>query len=92
LSLNSISGDEVTTAELLQEVNIPRQRLYYLEQKGFIRPTKKRIGEKDFRDYSQEDLDKVRAIWRYLQQGLRYSVAYERALEDLRQPSLLGTR
>ena len=82
----------MTTAELLQEVDIPRQRLYYLEQKGFIQPVKKRIGEKQFREYSREDLDKVRAIWRHLQQGLRYRVAYERALEDLRQPSLLDTR
>jgi hypothetical protein len=47
-----------TTSEVVSEVGIPRQKLYYLERK-------------------------------YLKQGFRYRAAYERALEELKQPRLL---
>jgi len=30
-----------STTEILEKIDIPRQRLYYLEQKGYIRPKKK---------------------------------------------------
>ena len=76
------------TAEVISEVGIPRHKLYYLEQKGFIKPTKTRRGEKEFRSYPDHEVEKVKYIWKYLQQGFRYRVALEHALEDLRQPPL----
>jgi DNA-binding transcriptional MerR regulator len=79
----------MTTAEILERVDIKRHTLYYLEQKRFVRPRKKRTGEKEFRNYSKEDLDRLCAIEPHLKAGLRYSAAIERAHEDLRQPSLL---
>jgi DNA-binding transcriptional MerR regulator len=78
-----------TTSEVVHEVGIPRQKLYYLEQKAFVKPETERRGEKTFRYYPAREVDKVRAIWKYLQQGFRYRAAYERALEDLKQPKLL---
>ena len=78
-----------TTSEVVSEVGIPRQRLYYLEQKDFVKPETERRGEKTFRFYSDREVEKVRAIWKYLKQGFRYRTAYERALEDLKQPKLL---
>ena len=78
-----------TTSEVVHEVGIPRQKLYYLEQKAFVKPETERRGEKTFRFYPAREVDKVRAIWKYLQQGYRYRAAYERALEDLKQPKLL---
>ena len=78
-----------TTSEVVNEVGIPRQKLYYLEQKTFVKPETERRGEKTFRFYPAREVEKVRAIWKYLQQGFRYRSAYERALEDLKQPKLL---
>jgi DNA-binding transcriptional MerR regulator len=78
-----------TTSEVVNEVGIPRQKLYYLEQKAFVKPETEQRGEKTFRFYSNREVEKVRAIWKYLRQGFRYRAAYERALEDLRQPKLL---
>jgi DNA-binding transcriptional MerR regulator len=78
-----------TTSEVVNEVGIPRQKLYYLEQKAFVKPETERRGEKTFRFYPAREVEKVRAIWKYLQQGFRYRAAYERALEDLKQPKLL---
>ncbi len=78
-----------TTSEVVNEVGIPRQKLYYLEQKAFVKPETERRGEKTFRFYPDREVEKIRAIWKYLRQGYRYRAAYERALEELKQPRLL---
>ncbi len=78
----------ISTQELLARIDIPRQKLYYLEQKGFISPKKRQIGEKEFREYSDRDLIKVEHIWKYLKKGFKYRVAYEKAMEELRNPEL----
>lgn len=78
----------IRTPELLAKIDIPRQKLYYLEQKGFIKPTKTVIGEKEFRQYSEEDVKKVEYIWKYLKKGFKYKVAYAKAMEELASPQL----
>ncbi len=78
----------IRTPELLAKIDIPRQKLYYLEQKGFIKPTKIVIGEKEFRQYSEEDVKKVEYIWKYLKRGFKYKVAYAKAMEELANPQL----
>jgi hypothetical protein len=59
------------------------------EQKAFVKPETERRGEKTFRFYPDREVEKIRAIWKYLRQGFRYRAAYERALEELKQPKLL---
>ena len=71
------------TPEILKKIDIPRQKLYYLEQNGYIKPQKTVIGEKSFREYSNEDVKKVECIWQYLKKGFKYRVAHEKALEEL---------
>jgi DNA-binding transcriptional MerR regulator len=78
----------ISTQELLAKIDIPRQKLYYLEQKGFITPKKKQVGEKEFREYSEKDLILVEHIWKYLKKGFKYRVAYEKAREELLNPEL----
>lgn len=78
----------IRTPELLAKIDIPRQKLYYLEQKGFIKPQKTVIGEKEFREYSEEDVKKVEFIWKYLKRGFKYKIAYEKAMEELINPQL----
>ncbi|MBI3399280.1 MAG: MerR family transcriptional regulator [Deltaproteobacteria bacterium] len=73
----------IKTPELLKKIDIPRQKLYYLEQKGYIKPQKIIIGEKSFREYSDEDIKKIECLWKYLKKGFKYRVAYEKALEEL---------
>jgi hypothetical protein len=36
------------TSDLLKKINIPRHKLYYLEQKGYINP--KKNNQRRFRD------------------------------------------
>ncbi len=78
-----------TTAEIVDEIGIPLHRVYYLENKGYIKPIKRSRGEREFRYYRERDVELIRLIWKYYKEdGLRYTVAYQKALEALRQPSL----
>jgi DNA-binding transcriptional MerR regulator len=78
----------IRTPELLRKIDIPRQKLYYLEQKGYIKPQKTVIGDKEFREYTDEDVKKVECIWKYLKKGFKYKVAYEKAMEELAGPQM----
>ncbi|MFZ3072609.1 MAG: MerR family transcriptional regulator [Thermodesulfobacteriota bacterium] len=71
------------TPELLAKIDIPRHKLYYLEQKGYIKPHKTVIGEKEFREYNEEDVKKVEVIWKYLKKGFKYKIAFEKAMEEI---------
>jgi DNA-binding transcriptional MerR regulator len=78
----------VKTSQLVKELQITRDTLYYLEKKGFITPKKRKAGKKLIRDYSEVDVRKVELIWKYLKMGFKYEVAYEKALEQLNNPEL----
>lgn len=71
------------TSELLQRVDIPRHKLYYLEQKGYVKPGRVPMGDLEAREYSSEDVEKIRVIWKYLKKGFRHKVAYQKAMEEL---------
>lgn len=78
----------IKTPELLKLIDIPRQKLYYLEQKGYISPQKIVIGEKEFREYSEGDVQRIECIWKYLKKGFKYKIAYEKAQEELSNPQM----
>lgn len=82
----------MTTAELLTKVDIPRHKLYYLEQKGYIAPKRIPMGDLQAREYSQDDVEKVRLIWKYLKKGFKHRTAYAKAIEDLRHNGRGGNR
>lgn len=71
------------TNELLSLVDIPRHKLYYLESKGYVTPERFPMGDIEAREYSDEDIEKIRAIWKYLKQGFKHRVAYQKALAEL---------
>ena len=73
----------MTTTEFVRMTNIPRHRIYYMEQCGYIAPRKSLRGEYLIRDYSNEDARTAQAIWRYVQQGFKWRIAHEKALKDL---------
>jgi DNA-binding transcriptional MerR regulator len=73
----------VKTHELLERVDIPRHKLYYLEQKGYIVPQRIPMGDLEAREYSEADARLVQAIWKYLKKGYKHRVAYHKALDDL---------
>ncbi len=73
------------TAELLALIKIPRHKLYYLEQKGYINPKRIPMGDLEVREFAHEDIEKIRLIWKYLKQGFRHKVAHQKALEEIQK-------
>ncbi len=71
------------TSDVLEKIDIPRHKLYYLEQKGYIRPRKVPRGELEAREFSNQDFRKIQAIWKYLKLGFRHKVAFQKAMEEL---------
>jgi len=80
------------TKEVLEKIDMPRDRLYYLEYKGFIKPKRIPMGEIEAREFSDKDFHKIEIIWKYLKQGFRYRVAYQKAIEEFNNPQLEFTR
>ena len=71
------------TLEVLKKIDIPRHKLYYLEQKGYINPEKITRGDLEMREYTEEDFRKIQIIWKFLKQGFKHKVAYQKAMENL---------
>ncbi len=75
------------TAEILKEIDIPRHKLYYLEQKGYIKPRRIPMGDLEAREYSDEDILKIKLIWKYLKRGFKHKTAYQKATEEMNSNS-----
>jgi DNA-binding transcriptional MerR regulator len=71
------------TSEILQKIDIPRHKLYYLEQKGYIVPKRTPMGDLEAREYTPQDVVMVQLIWKYLKQGFKHKAAYRKALAEL---------
>ncbi len=76
------------TSDILKKLSIPRHKLYYLEQKGYIKPKRIPMGELESREYSDEEFRKLELIWKYLQSGFKHKIAYEKAMEEMENPKL----
>ncbi len=76
------------TSDILEKIDIPRHKLYYLEQKGYIHPKKVPRGELEAREFTEKDFEKVKIIWKYLKQGFKHKIAYQKAMEELKNPQL----
>lgn len=71
------------TSELLQRIDIPRHKLYYLEQKGYVKPTRIPMGDLEAREYSKADVELIAVIWKYLKKGFKHKIAYQKAIEEI---------
>lgn len=72
------------TAEILRKIDIPRHKLYYLEQKGYVTPKRIPMGDLEAREYSETDILKIKLIWKYLKRGFKHKTAYRKAIEELK--------
>ncbi len=70
------------TSEIINNLHIPRHKLYYLEQKGYVKPKRIPMGDLESREFSKQDFELVKLIWKYLQQGFKHKVAYHMAREE----------
>ncbi|HUK55942.1 MAG TPA: MerR family transcriptional regulator [Nitrospiria bacterium] len=80
------------TADILKKVDIPRHKLYYLEQKGYINPRRVPMGDLEAREYSEEDILKIKLIWKYLKRGFKHKTAYRKAIDEMKAGGALVRR
>ena len=67
--------------EILSRIDIPRNRLYYLEKKGYIKPEIIIKGNRKIKEYSKDDFVKIQTIWHLIKQGMDYQSAFEKAMD-----------
>ncbi|MFQ5598428.1 MAG: MerR family transcriptional regulator [Nitrospiria bacterium] len=72
----------MNTSDIINKIDIPRHKLYYLEQKGYVSPRRVPMGDLEARRYTGEDFLKIGLIWKYLKKGFKHKVAYQKAMED----------
>ncbi len=73
------------TSEIVRKIDIPRHKLYYLEQKGYIKPRRIPMGDLEAREFSKTDYERVKRIWKYLKRGFKHKIAYQMALGERSQ-------
>ena len=72
------------TSEILNKLDIQRHKLYYLEQKGYVSPKRIPMGDLEAREYSRQDFERIKTIWKYLQRGYKHKAAYQMAVEEMK--------
>ncbi|MCJ7744278.1 MAG: MerR family transcriptional regulator [Dehalococcoidales bacterium] len=61
----------------------------YLERKGFINPSRRRLNRREVRQYQEADTRRVQLIIKYRRQGFTWDTAYQKAMREQENPSLL---
>jgi len=56
---------------------LEKRFVHYLEGQGYIRPAKLQKARIARRNYSEADVERIRAIWRYYQRGISIQRAWE---------------
>ena len=72
------------TSEILNKLDIPRHKLYYLEQKGYVSPRRIPMGDLEAREFSKQDFERIKTIWKYLQRGYKHKAAYQMAVAEMK--------
>jgi DNA-binding transcriptional MerR regulator len=76
-------------AELLASCSgMTKEHVYYLEQRGHLKPIKQRHGKVERNLYTTQQLEFVQAVWSHRQRGCSPKEAVERALRDQSQGQL----
>ena len=79
----NILSNLCTIADLLALCDgMKREDIYYLEQRGYIRPLKQKHGRLERNLFTQKQATLCVTIWRHRQAGLSPRKAYEKALRE----------
>ncbi len=74
--------------EITEKVGIPRSKVYYLEQRGYVKPTRTERGDLDFLEFSEADFLMIQHMWVYMKEGFKVKVAYKKAKAEIEDPQL----
>jgi DNA-binding transcriptional MerR regulator len=82
--LSLLERKPMKTSEIISKLDIPRHKLYYLEQKGYVKPKRIPMGDLEAREFSKQDFERVKIIWKFLQRGYKHKMAFQMASEEMK--------
>lgn len=66
--------------EIIEKLkDIDKNTIYFYERMGYIKPRQIKVGKVNKRDYSTEDFQMIKAIWKYHKKGYSPKSAYKLA-------------
>jgi DNA-binding transcriptional MerR regulator len=74
--------------ELSRKTEASVDEIRYLERKGFIKSSRRRLKRREVRQYSDGNIRKVQLIIKYRRQGFTWNVAFDKAVKELENPAL----
>jgi DNA-binding transcriptional MerR regulator len=74
--------------ELARTTGASVDELRYLETKGFVEPSRRRLKLRVVREYQEADVRKIELIIKYRRQGFTWDIAFQKAIRELESPSL----
>ena len=74
--------------ELAKHSKLNRDRIRYLVLKGYIEPDTIKIKNRVVSDFPENEVKKTEYMAKYVEQGYKYDVAYEKAIKDMQNPQL----
>jgi hypothetical protein len=49
-----------------------------------VKPKRIPMGDLEAREFSKQDFERIKLIWKYLQRGFKHKVAYQMAAKELK--------
>ena len=71
-----------TSSQVTRELAISLRQLYYWELKGIVKPKVVTMGAREFKRYSEQDLQRLRRIKQLLDEGYTLAAAVRKVLES----------
>ncbi len=80
---------QMRITEVSRHCGFSPDQIRYFEEKGYIHPRMIRIKTRLVRDYSDDDVQILMLISKYVAEGFRNDAAYKKAVEERDQPRLI---
>jgi DNA-binding transcriptional MerR regulator len=74
--------------ELARKTGASVDEVHYLEKKGFVQSVKSKLTEREVRHFQDTDVRKVELIIKYRRQGFTWDMAFQKAEQELNNPTL----
>ena len=73
----------MTSSQITNKLEISVRQLYYWELKGVIQPHVITMGSREFKRYSKEDVEVLKLVKTYLDEGYTLAKAIKKAMSQI---------
>ena len=73
----------MTSSQITNQLEISVRQLYYWELKGIVEPQLITMGSREFKRYSKEDVEVLKQVKNFLDEGYTLAKAMEKATAKL---------